>query len=235
MTKFKPAFVRDPQYQDPGNGQPLYPSLSDYPNRTKFGAGGSSNKFAPVVGKTPKAKAPKKVRVPKPAKAHAVAKPAKQQKATAGGHVATRTAKGGSSRAAGRGFALGLDVPYQLVEVEAASGAVYQEIVLSHTSGAGFGFGGAQLAPVGHHPQATGLARVGSGTGHLGVSRRAVILGYNSGTGIASVRDADAPDAPPYGVAVSPAVAGAMGSATEAGLSLWDTGDPNDLLVSTVL
>src|SRR5579883_2127041 len=67
-----PSYPQDPGYQDPGDGQPLYPTISDYPNRTRFGSSPAS-RFRPVVGKTAK-----------PAKAKAAEKPPKATRTQAG-------------------------------------------------------------------------------------------------------------------------------------------------------
>lgn len=113
---------------------------------------------------------------------------------------------------------------------------LYLEELLPSIYSPGYTAAESAILRVGHHPLATGDVRVGPSTRHQGLARRAMILSYDSASSTAVVRDADAPDAPGYTVRVSPALTPAiMSSATEAGLALWDTGDPNDLLVSTVL
>jgi hypothetical protein len=226
MARFTPSFPNDPGYQDPGDGQPLYPTAADYPTRRRFGASPSSH-FKPVVGTT-KGTKPRKPKPPRTSK-RAYAGQTNSQPRQAG-HSATRTHTPALARGHAKPAPRSIDE--QLLNVY---NDLYWAVLIPKALGAGYGYANGHITRPGHHPQATGRIRSAADLAHHGLARRAVILAYNSGTGTATVRDADAPDSPPYTVRVSPAVTGAIASASEAGLTLWDTGDPNDLLISTVI
>lgn len=226
MARFTPSFPNDPGYQDPGDGQPLYPTTADYPTRRRFGAS-PANRFKPVVGKTKAAKQSKPRPARMPRRTHVKSAAAHLRRA---GHTATRTHTPALARGHAHPDPRAIDD--QLLTFY---NDLYWAAIIPKALGAGYGYANGHITRPGHHPQATGRIRSAADLAHHGLARRAVILAYNSGAGTATVRDADAPDSPPYTVRVSPAVTGAISSASEAGLTLWDTGDPNDLLVSTVI
>ncbi|MHB8575375.1 MAG: hypothetical protein ACYDCQ_08590 [Dehalococcoidia bacterium] len=108
--------------------------------------------------------------------------------------------------------------------------------LLGRHKGAGLGHTGALHGQqLGHHPQASGKLDAVSAR-HLGMKRRARIISYNSTTNTATVQYGDTPDSPLVNIPVSAAITAAeMGSASMAGIDLWDDTDPTDAMIAVVL
>jgi hypothetical protein len=98
-----------------------------------------------------------------------------------------------------------------------------------------YGFSKVHLTRTEYHLQATGDVRQGMMAPHEGLARRVVIVRCSGGTQQAVVPDADQPDRTAYTVNVSPFEAASMASATKSGLTPWDAGPPNSMLICTVL
>jgi len=214
------SFPYDPAPWEPGAEQPLYPAGNALSRRR---IGGRLPAFRAVSG-TPRS-TPRRGRGTKGGEQP---RPARERRARMR-LGAARTRMPGLPT----GARIGRRAAFDLLDEQHR---LYLEELLPGIYGPGYTSTESAILRAGHHPLATGDMRVTPSTRHQGLARRAVILSYDATSNTAVVRDADAPDAPGYTVRVSPALTPAiMSSATEAGLALWDTGDPNDLLVSTVL